>query len=175
MAFRNTSERYEYIYGSNVRKLEENNTNNMKQNTVRKKQNASKARKTQPVRHTHTVDTKAEARIQKNKARFLAFDWKYTLIALIAVIMCASAAMFYLHGTVRLSVMEKQISDLKTEKTTLLSKQSALQSEIDKSINLDEIKAYAEKNLHMIVPKDSNILFYQGETYDYFRQYESVD
>ena len=89
--------------------------------------------------------------------------------------MCASAAMFYLHGTVRLSVMEKQISDLKTEKTTLLSKQSALQSEIDKSINLDEIKAYAEKKLHMIVPKDSNILLYQGETYDYFRQYESVD
>ena len=89
--------------------------------------------------------------------------------------MCASAAMFYLHGTVRLSVMEKQISDLKTEKTTLLSKQSALQSEIDKSINLDEIKAYAEKKLHMIVPKDSNILLYKGEDYDYFRQYESVD
>lgn len=175
MAFRNTSERYEYIYGSNVRKLEESNADNIKQNTVRKKQNVSKPKGTEPVRHSHAVDMKASARIQKNRARFLAFDWKYTLIALIAVIMCASAAMFYLHGTVRLSVMEKQISDLKTEKTTLLSKQSALQSEIDKSINLDEIKEYAEKKLHMMVPKDSNILLYQGETYDYFRQYESVD
>lgn len=174
MAFHNTSERYEYIYGSNVRKLEENNRDNIKENTVRKK-NITKPKKAEAIRQPVSVDNKAEARIQKNKARFLSFDWKYTLITLIAVIMCASAAMFYLHGTVRLNVMEKQISDLKTEKTTLLSKQSALQSEIDKSINLDEIKAYAEKQLHMIVPKDSKILFYQGETYDYFRQYESVD
>lgn len=174
MEFRNTSERYEYIYGSNVRKLEQNNGDNTKESTVRKK-NTAKPKRTDAVRQSAAASSKAEARIQKNKARFLSFDWKYTLIALIAVIMCASAAMFYLHGTVRLNVMEKQISDLKTEKTTLLSKQSALQSEIDKSINLDEIKAYAEKNLHMIVPKDSKILLYQGESYDYFRQYESVD
>lgn len=174
MEFRNTSERYEYIYGSNVRKLEQNNGDNIKESTVRKKNNI-KSKRAEAVRQSTIVDTRAEARIQKNRARFLSFDWKYTLIALIAVIMCASAAMFYLHGTVRLNVMEKQISDLKTEKTTLLSKQSALQSEIDKSINLDEIKAYAEKNLHMIVPKDSKILLYQGESYDYFRQYESVD
>ena len=49
--------------------------------------------------------------------------------------------------------MEKQIADLKTEKTSLESKQSAIQAEIDKSINLDQIKDYAEKKLHMIYPK----------------------
>ena len=75
MAFRNTSERYEYIYGSNVRKLEESNADNIKQNTVRKKQSVPKSKSTEPVRHSHAVDTKAAARIQKNKARFLAFDW----------------------------------------------------------------------------------------------------
>ena len=80
--------------------------------------------------------------------------------------------MFYLHGTVQLNVMEKQISDLKTEKATLLSKQNAIKAEIDKSINLDEIKEYAEKNLHMIYPEDSNVLLYKGESNDYFRQYE---
>lgn len=63
--------------------------------------------------------------------------------------------MFYLHANAQLNVMEKQISDLKTEKTSLESKQSAIQAEIDKSINLDQIKDYAEKKLHMIYPKDS--------------------
>ena len=121
------------------------------------------------------ADSEAAAAIQKNAAKFLAFDWKYTLIAVIAVVLCASAAMFYLHGTVQLNVMEKQISDLKTEKATLLSKQNAIKAEIDKSINLDEIKEYAEKNLHMIYPEDSNILIYKGESNDYFRQYESVN
>ena len=113
--------------------------------------------------------------IQKNAAKFLAFDWKYTLVALIAVIICSAAAMFYLHANAQLNVMEKQISDLKTEKTSLESKQSAIQAEIDKSINLDQIKDYAEKKLHMIYPKDSDVLLYQRDSDDYFRQYESVD
>ena len=127
------------------------------------------------VERSKAVSAHSETAIQKNTARFLAFDWKYTLIAVIAVVLCASAAMFYLHGTVQLNVMEKQISDLKTEKATLLSKQNAIKAEIDKSINLDEIKEYAEKNLHMIYPEDSNILLYKGESNDYFRQYESVN
>lgn len=175
MALRNTSERYEYIYGNNARKLEEDTAGSVKGNAEHKKQHASKPKYVEEERRSTGVDTKTTERIQKNRARFLAFDWKYTVVALIAVIMCASAAMFYLHATVQLNVMERQIADLKTEKTTFLSKQSALQSEIDKSINLDEIRAYAEKNLHMITPKDSDVILYKGEAYDYFRQYESVD
>lgn len=178
MALRNTSERYDYIYenyGNTVKKLKDNTADNMKGNAVHKKQSAAKPKYTENARKLTTQDKEASERIQRNRARFLAFDWKYTLVALVAVVICASAAMFYLHATVQLNVMEQKISELKTEKTTLLSKQSALQSEIDKSINLDEIKAYAEKNLHMITPKDSNILLYRGENYDYFRQYESVD
>ena len=41
--------------------------------------------------------------------------------------------------------------------------------------NLDQIKDYAEKKLHMIYPKDSDVLLYQRDSDDYFRQYESVD
>ena len=175
MALRNTSERYDYIFGNNARKIEENIENSVNGNAVRKKQSAVKTKPSQSERRSNTVTSRETERIRRNKARFIAFDWKYTLIALLAVVMCASAAMFYLHATVQLNVMEQKISNLKTEKTTLLSKQRALRSEMDKSINLDEIKAYAEKNLHMITPKDSNILLYKGEDYDYFRQYESVD
>ena len=165
MAFRDTSERYEYIYGSNVKKLDRETAGSTKSGSPKRAGNT--ARKSEY--------SEAAAAIQKNAAKFLAFDWKYTLIAVIAVVLCASAAMFYLHGTVQLNVMEKQISDLKTEKATLLSKQNAIKAEIDKSINLDEIKEYAEKNLHMIYPEDSNILLYKGESNDYFRQYESVN
>ena len=173
MALRNTSERYEYIYGSNVRKLKTDTAGEQTTKAVPAKKNLR--RPEQRRTGNKAADSEAAAAIQKNAAKFLAFDWKYTLIAVIAVVLCASAAMFYLHGTVQLNVMEKQISDLKTEKATLLSKQNAIKAEIDKSINLDEIKEYAEKNLHMIYPEDSNILLYKGESNDYFRQYESVN
>lgn len=173
MALRNTSERYEYIYGSNVRKLETDTTEKQAAKAVPAKKNTRKP-KVRETGNRVTGSEKAEA-IQKNVAKFLAFDWKYTLVALMAVILCSAAAMFYLHANAQLSVMERQISDLKTEKTTLESKQSAIQAEIDKSINLDQIKDYAEKKLHMIYPKDSEVLLYQSDSDDYFRQYESVD
>lgn len=163
MAFRDTSERYEYIYGSNVKKLDRETAGSTKSGSTKRAGNT--ARKSEyAVERSKTASAYSETAIQK-----------YTLIAVIAVVLCASAAMFYLHGTVQLNVMEKQISDLKTEKATLLSKQNAIKAEIDKSINLDEIKEYAEKNLHMIYPEDSNILIYKGESNDYFRQYESVN
>ena len=166
MALRNTSERYEYIYGSNVRKLETDTTGNQTAKTVPAKKNVR--RPEQRKKGNKAVDSETAAAIQKNAAKFLAFDWKYTLVA-------SAAAMFYLHANAQLNVMEKQIADLKTEKTSLESKQSAIQAEIDKSINLDQIKDYAEKKLHMIYPKDSDVLLYQRDSDDYFRQYESVD
>ena len=163
MALRNTSERYEYIYGSNVRKLETDTAGKQTAKTVPAKKNLR--RPEQRRTGNKAADSEAAAAIQKNAAKFLAFDWKYTLVALIAVIICSAAAMFYLHAN----------AQLKTEKTSLESKQSAIQAEIDKSINLDQIKDYAEKKLHMIYPKDSDVLLYQRDSDDYFRQYESVD
>ena len=169
MALRNTSERYEYIYGSNVRKLKTDTAGEQTTKTVPAKKNVR--RPEQRRTGNKAADSEAAAAIQKNAAKFLAFDWKYTLVALIAVIICSAAAMFYLHANAQLNVMEKQIADLKT----LESKQSAIQAEIDKSINLDQIKDYAEKKLHMIYPKDFDVLLYQRDSDDYFRQYESVD
>lgn len=173
MALRNTSERYDYIYGNNVRKLEENTADSTRKSEVHRKQSAVKPK--QKERSSAEKVARTSGSVKKNTAHFRDFDWKYTVVTIIAAIMCVSAGIFYVHGNTQLTVMENKISNLKTERTTLLSKQSALQAEIDKSINLDEIRAYAEKNLHMIVPKDSDILLYKGETYDYFRQYESVD
>ena len=169
MALRNTSERYEYIYGSNVRKLKTDTAGEQTTKTVPAKKNVR--RPEQRRTGNKAADSEAAAAIQKNAAKFLAFDWKYTLVALIAVIICSAAAMFYLHANAQLNVMEKQIADLKS----LESKQSAIQAEIDKSINLDQIKDYAEKKLHMIYPKDFDVLLYQRDSDDYFRQYESVD
>ena len=174
MAFRDTSERYEYIYGSDVKKLDRETAGSTKSGSPKRAGNT--ARKSEyAVERSKAVSAHSETAIQKNTARFLAFDWKYTLVALIAVIICSAAAMFYLHANAQLNVMEKQIADLKTEKTSLESKQSAIQAEIDKSINLDQIKDYAEKKLHMIYPKDFDVLLYQRDSDDYFRQYESVD
>lgn len=178
MAFHNTSDRYKYIYGSNVTKLdtiEDYDTGVRKlkpesQRTVRK-QNVEK----RPAQKTKVTNPETEAAIQKNRARFLEFDWKYTLVTAAAIMICAVSCLAYVGGTVHLNNLSAQVSALKTQKAELESKQAALQAEIDKNINLDEIRTFAEKELHMIYPDPDHMIYYTDGTSDYFRQYESVD
>ena len=88
MAFRDTSERYEYIYGSNVKKLDRETAGSTKSGSTKRAGNT--ARKSEyAVERSKTASAYSETAIQKNTARFLAFDWKYTLIAVIAVVLCA--------------------------------------------------------------------------------------
>lgn len=178
MAFHNTSDRYNYIYGSNVTKLDqigdydtgirkkkpESGGNTRKQNVA--KRPAPKAKMTNP---------ETEAAIQKNRARFLEFDWKYTMVTAVAIMICAVSCLAYVGGTVHLNNLSGQVSALKTQKAELESKQAALQAEIDKNINLDEIRTFAEQELHMTYPDPDHMIYYTDGTNDYFRQYESVD
>lgn len=89
--------------------------------------------------------------------------------------LAVAVAFMYVQGTVRLNNLSAQIADLKSEKENLLSEQNALQTEIDKNINLDEIRTFAEEKLHMVYPGADQIIYYNSSTEDYFRQYESVD
>ena len=87
MAFRDTSERYEYIYGSNVKKLDRETAGSTKSGSPKRAGNT--ARKSEyAVERSKAASVHSETAIQKNTARFLAFDWKYTLIAVIAVVLC---------------------------------------------------------------------------------------
>ncbi len=202
MAFQSTSERYEYIYGTSVKELDrDTGEKDVQEDAVsrtahrsaaaKKRVSAAPARKmTRTIHSTEAGRKKAaqaaerraeEARLEelrparKTQSRFLEWDRNFTITVAAAVLICAFAGIFYVSGTNRLSNMSSQISRLKTEKTALESRQIALQSEIDKSINLDEIREYAETELNMVMPSSSQILYYQDDSSDYFRQYESVD
>ena len=178
MALHSTSERYNYIYGSNVTRLDSEKhygdgtygAQPERKRKIRRKDAANEA-----VHREKPVNPEKEAAIQRNKERLLEFDWKYTLITAVAVIICAAAALVYVRGTVHLNDLEAKVSSLKTEKADLLSEQNALQTEIDKNINLDEIRTYAEEKLHMVYPGPDQVIYYKSSTSDYFRQYESVD
>ena len=121
------------------------------------------------------MNPEKEAAIQRNKERLQVFDWKYTVITAVAVVILAVAGIVYVQGTVHLNNLSSKISSLKSEKEELLSEQNALQTEIDKNINLDEIRTFAEEELHMVYPGPGQVIYYNSSTNDYFRQYESVD
>lgn len=177
MAFHTTSDRYKYIYGSSVRKLDSpesyggapvRKTEPGKKSTQRRRTSGARVSREKPV------NPEKAAAIEKNRARLREFDWKYTVIAGIAVVICMAAALVFVRGSVHLNSLSAQLTDLKSQKEQLLSEQNALQTEIDKNINLDEIRTFAEEELHMVYPGPDQVIYYEDSTDDYFRQYESV-
>ncbi len=194
MAFKSTSERYEYIYGSSVRKLERG-TEEVK--TVRQSRNSAvpktalpkkaEPRKTHKVKKTvkkpvqkkkpakRKVDRAGRERaVERNLAALRTFDWKYTSVIVFSLLLILFGALLYVHETTVINNKERQIYSLKEEKVKVFGKQTAIQSEIDKSIDLTEVERYAKKKLGMIYPGKDETLYYTGVGTDYFRQYESV-
>lgn len=173
MSLQNTSDRYNYIYGNTVRTLEMPVS---EPESVRPKRKVSG--RNYPSEKT-ILDSPSkpakQARQRRKEEHAIDFDWKYTVIATTAAFVFMLCSIFYVKGTVHLHNLSTQVVELKEEKSKLLGKQTALQSEIDKSTNLDDIRAYALKKLGMVYPKQDHIIYYTDNYSDYIRQYESVN
>ncbi|MDO4977202.1 MAG: septum formation initiator family protein [Eubacteriales bacterium] len=157
MALNNTKDRYNFIYGNRRNEFDTYGTSPRKLDVL-PEPTPVKKEKPQPV--VRTWET---------------FDLRYTLMIIFAMVLLAVGALFYTKETARMNEMAHQIKVLKTEKAELQSRQVSIQSELDKAVNLDTIREYAEKNLHMIYPDRDNVIYYHQDSSDYFRQYESVD
>ena len=173
MSLGSTSDRYNYIYGNTVRKLEiplPQSPAPGKRRSSRKVKNYPSENAYQPIASRPA----GQARRQRKRERALDFDWKYTVILTVAAFVLMASAIFYIKGTITLHNLSGQITELKGEKTKLMGKQTALKSEIDKATNLDEIREYAVKKLNLVYPSGDKIIYYKDNNDDYIRQYESV-
>lgn len=171
MALHNTTDRYNYIYGNTVRKLEDT----PEKSAVRERQPAKRDYEIKENSAQRKAASAQELRQKRQKQSAAEGDWKYSVVTAVAILICALSAIFYVNETVQLHNLSSQVSELKEEKSMLLNKQAALQSEIDKSINLDEISSYAEEKLDLVYPDTKHVIYYMDSTSDYFRQYESVN
>lgn len=161
MSLNNTSERYDYIFGNTARKVD---------NSYMDYQTTSPGKWNVPQQKPQTK-TKREPRIKVEDR----FDSKYTFMIILALGVMALAAFINIRQTSRMNALAHDIKVLKTEKADLQSRQVSIQSEIDKAVNLDHIRQYAEDKLDMVYPDHDNVIYYHQDSSDYFRQYESVD
>lgn len=174
MALENTSERYNYIFGSTVRKVDESDLSYKPRGYAGRAPAVPGYR--QPRERIYVAPApEKKARRRKKTSHALDFDWKFTVIATLAASMILACSIFYVRGTVTLHNLYGQVTDLKAEKTRLLGKQTALEAEIDKAMNLNEIRTYARNNLGMVYPGKDQVIYYTDSNNDYIRQYESVD
>ena len=181
MALENTNDRYNYIFGSAARELEEYDYSPerfsavpVRKEPVPVKKKPKKKVPAKTKKKISEVRKKREEAAEKNRDRMKSFDWKYTMVILVSMLFIVAGALIYLHERNIVEEKTQEVYALKEEKVKLLSRKGALQSEIDKTVNLSQIEEYAKKTLKMKYPEKSRIIYYAGETEDYFRQYESV-
>ena len=160
MALNNTTDRYNYIYGNNARKLDR----------FTDYYGGTSPRKEEPL--PQPSRKKKQKKYVKTRE---AFDWRFTFMATLAIIFIFTAALFYVKETSEVNNMAQTIKELKDQKQNLQSRQVAIRSELDKAVNLDEIREYAEDKLDMVCPEHDNIIYYYQDSSDYFRQFESVN
>lgn len=176
MALHSTSERYKYIYGSNAARLDgETAYPESSRRAGQAEKDGWQRRAVRKEREVRPSDPQKQAAVRNNIAKLKEFDWKFTIVVVASLVLIVTAGLVYLQGTVQLHDLSTQIASLKSEREDLLSEQNALQTEIDKNINLDEIRTFAEEELDMVYPGPGQVIYYNSSTSDYFRQYESVD
>ena len=173
MALKDTSERYNYIYGNTVRKMDVIDDGYRIPSID---QGNAALQNPYPDRYTVPKAPRRQKKKSRRRGRHNRdFDWKYTVIVSLAFLVITACLIFYVKGTVTLNNLYGQVTELKGEKTRLLSRQAALRSAIDQATNLDEIRIYAVKNLKMVYPGKDKTIYYTDNNSDYIRQYESVD
>lgn len=150
MASRN--ERYQYIYGNTARTMEEP---------------ASEPRK----REGGASEPQKRA---KRRPRVREFNSSFTGILSFAVAMLVVICIFYLHGQAQLEQQIQDISVKRTKLASLLNENHEIQTELNKNVDYDELREYAEKNLGMTVPDEEHTIYYDGADPDYVRQYEEI-
>lgn len=147
-------ERYQYIYGNTARAVEV---------TV-----------PEPEKEQKREQQRAPKKKVKSNPRVLEFNGRFTATVAMAIVAVVVICVTYLHGQNQLNNQAKAISSKRAALTALINENHALESNLDKKVNYDEIKVYAQENLDMIIPSENDTIYYEGTSSDYVRQYAEI-
>lgn len=147
-------ERYQYIYGNNARTVE--------------------VEVEEPVRKQRETQQRTTQRKVKSNPRVLEFSGRFTATVGLSVAALVFICVTYLNGQHQLNNQISSISAKRAELTSLINENHALASNLDKKVNYDEIRTYAEESLGMIAPNEGNTIYYEGTSSDYVRQYAEI-
>ena len=80
----------------------------------------------------------------------------------------------FLYGKNELIQQQNVLNRSRAELTVLMEENYAKKTELENSVNEEEVRKYAEDRLGMIEPGEQDIIYYDGASSDYVRQYEDI-
>lgn len=106
--------------------------------------------------------------------RALAFDFKYAVFVVAAVLIMVSACVTMLYMESKVSSQKSNINSLQSQLETMQADNASYKSNIEGMYTLDQIYDVATNELGMVYARSGQIVYYQGADEDYVKQYQDV-
>ena len=153
-----------YVDGSTVRKVT---------STPKREYIPDSRPKTRPdVRPGKKPVTKK--RVSEKVDRALAFNFRYTVFVVSAVLIMVAAWFFMLAMEAKVNNQQNNINQLETQLETLQNDNAARKNEMANMYTLDDVYDIATNELGMVYAKKGQIIYYESAEEDYVKQYQDV-
>lgn len=158
-------ERYQIIYGNNVRKLDEQEIVHIPE---------PKESQTPVVDNKQPKRRRMSRYVKRNQEKAMDFNASYTVVLTVALLSVLISCVVYLTGQNKLNTQVNSITSKQTQLATLINENNAKKANLEKSIDLEEIRDFAINSLGLQEPTQDQIIYYDGVSSDYVKQYEQV-
>lgn len=119
-------------------------------------------------------EEKISPKTKKKIDRVLAFDFKYTMVLVVAVGFAFWACISMISVQAQISAQKKQILALESEYQNLENDNDALNAKVNSDVDLDAIQKVAMEELGMVYPDAGQIITFESTKEQYVKQYQDV-
>lgn len=175
MAERRKARNVYYMDGTAARKRYYG-TSPRKPEPVRRKRKLTEAEKKRRKAYAENKRDNLEMRMRaaRKAESSRAFDFKYTVLLAVSVLMMVASAGAMLHMQTRVDEQQRRISNLKSELEEINADNQAYSDSLDSRYSLDEIYSIATGRLGMVYASKGQIIYYDSAKDDYVTQYSEV-
>lgn len=128
-----------------------------------------------PRRQVREKPRKKESRqVLRNRRRAMGMNSGYVVFLGMAAVLCLVICVNYVKTQSRLTSYSKNITALQEELANLKEENNTKYNAVMDSVNLEEIREKAQKELGMVYASPEQIVEYDRPSTDYVRQYEDI-
>lgn len=128
----------------------------------------------EPERRVSKPQRKVSHQVKKNRRKALRMSQGYVVFLGVAAILALIVCVNYIQLQSKLTSRSKNIAALQEELADMKEENSTRYNSVMDSVNLDEIREKAQKDLGMVYASPDQVVEYQSPSSDYVKQYEEI-
>ncbi len=144
-------------------------------NTVRRQQAEPQRKPETPAKSRKQIREENERKqaANRNLERAMALNRGYIAFLTVATVVCFIVCLTFIHLQSNITEHMSAISAMETELSNQKAENDLIESHLETSMTLDEVKARADE-MGLVYPSTSQIQYFTVENSDYMNQYTDV-